>query len=184
MGITRLKYHDYGSDDWYFVTICTHNRGHFFGEIIHSEGEGAGEGAQDFAHPHSHPHLHPTIIGQIAHQYWMEIPKHFPFVVLDEFVVMPDHMHGLFYFDRPDYPYRLPRPNQFGPQSKNLASVIRGYKAAVKKYATMNNIPFAWQSRYHDYVVRTEKRLQIIRKYIRNNPQKWFEKKLSAKPHV
>src|SRR5258706_3555087 len=174
MGITRLKNHDYGSDNWYFVTICTHNREHFLGEIT------KGEGAQDLAHPH----LQPTTIGQIAHQYWTEIPNHFPFVVLDEFVIMPDHMHGVLYFDRPDYAHRIPRPNEFGPQSKNLASVIRGYKAAVKKYATMNDIPFAWQSRYHDHVVRTERRLQIIQRYIRNNPRKWFEKKLSAKPHV
>ena len=178
MGITRLKYHDYGSDNWYFVTFCTQDREHFFGEIINDRSApDLGERAQNFAHPH----LHQTTVGQIAYQYWKEIPKHFPFVILDEFVIMPDHIHGLLYFDKPDYPYRIPRPNRFGPQSKNLASVIRGYKAAVKKYATVNNIPFAWQSRYHNYVVRTEGRLQIIRKYIRGNPSKWFEKKRSSK---
>ncbi len=178
MGITRLKNYDYGSDGWYFITICTVKRKHFFGELTRGEGaQDLEEGAQNLAHPH----LHPSTMGEIAHLYWTEIPNHFPFVILDEFVIMPDHMHGLFYFDKPDYPYRIPRPNQFGPQSKNLASVIRGYKAAVKKYATMNNIPFAWQSRYHDYVIRTENRLQIIRRYIRHNPYKWFEKKRLAK---
>lgn len=158
----RLKNHDYGSDDWYFVTICTKNRERYFGEIIVDKN--IQQGTQNFAS------LQPTEIGKIAHQYWMEIPNHFPFVILDEFVMMPDHVHGLIYFNKPDYTYRIPHPNQFGPQSQNLASVIRGFKAAVKKYATMNNIPFQWQSRYHENVVRKEIGLQRIRKYIQYNP--------------
>ena len=125
---TRLKNHDYGSDDWYFVTICTKNRERYFGEIIQRVG------TQNFAS------LHPTPIGKIAHQYWLEIPNHFPFVILGEFIIMPDHVHGLIYFNKPEYPYRIQRPNEFGPQSQNLASVIRGYKAALKKYANINNI--------------------------------------------
>lgn len=171
-GPYRLKAHDYGSDDWYFVTICTKYREHYFGEIIQPLQHEVSV-AQNLAPPQ----MSLTPIGKIAFQYWTEIPDHFPFVVVDEFVIMPDHMHGLIYFNKPDHPYRLDKYNEFGPQSKNLASVIRGYKAAVKKYATLNNIPFQWQSRYHDHVVRTEKRLLIIQKYIRNNPSKWFEKK-------
>ncbi len=166
---TRLKNHDYGSDDWYFVTICTKNRERYFGEIMQPVG------AQNFASPQV-ASLHPTTIGKIAHQYWLEIPNHFPFVILGEFIIMPDHVHGLIYFNKPEYPYRIQRPNEFGPQSQNLASVIRGYKAAVKKYATINNISFLWQSRYHDHVVRTERELQAIRRYIQNNPVKWIEK--------
>lgn len=162
---TRLKNHDYGSDDWYFVTICTNNRERYFGEIIQRIG------TQNFASL-----LQPTPIGEIAHQYWMEIPNHFPFVVLSEFVIMPNHTHGLLYFNKPDFQYRIPHPNQFGPQSQNLASVIRGYKAAVKKYATINNILFSGQSLYHDHVVRTERELQAISRYIKNNPVKWLEK--------
>jgi putative transposase len=164
----RLKNHDYGSDGWYFVTICTNNRDHYFWEI--APHVGIYVGTQNFAS------LQPTPIGEIAHQYWMEIPNHFPFVVLDEFVIMPNHVHGLIYFNKPEYSYRIQQPNQFGPQSQNLASVIRGYKAAVKKYATINNISFSWQSRYHDHVVRTDRGLQAIRRYIKNNPTKWIEK--------
>lgn len=165
---TRLKNHDYGADGWYFITICTHNRENYFGEIFETQNIGV-VGTQNIAS------LQPTAIGKIAHQYWIEIPTHFPFVVLDEFVIMPNHVHGVFYFDKPEYEYRIHRLNQFGPQSQNLASVIRGYKAAVKKYATMNDISFAWQSRYHDYVVRTERELQAIRRYIQNNPKKWID---------
>jgi ATP-dependent DNA helicase RecQ len=161
---TRLKNHDYGADGWYFITICTHHRENYFGDITQNV-----VGTQNLAS------LQPTTIGKIAHQYWMEIPTHFPFVVLDEFVIMPDHVHGILYFDKPEHKYQIHRPNKFAPQSKNLASVIRGYKAAVKKYATMNNISFAWQSRYHDHVIRSERELQAVRRYIRNNPQKWID---------
>jgi len=162
---TRLKNHDYGSDNWYFVTICTHDREHYFGRIV---------GTQNFA-PLQCASLQPTPIGKIARQYWMEIPNHFPFVVLDEFVIMPDHIHGLIYFNKPDHAYRIQHPNQFGPQSQNLASVIRGYKTGVKKYATINNISFTWQSRYHDRVVRTSRELKTIRSYIQNNPGNWIK---------
>lgn len=166
----RLKNHDYGSDDWYFVTICTKNRERYFGEIINcNNSNGPVVGTQNLASL-----LQPTEIGKMANRYWMEITNHFPFVILDEFVIMPDHVHGLIYFDKPDYPYRIQRPNQFGPQSRNLASVIRGFKAAVKKYATMNNIPFQWQSRYHEYVIRNEASLRRIRNYIQRNPDRWF----------
>ena len=99
---------------------------------------------------------------------------------------MPDHVHGILNFNKPDCrdakfcvsaTTAMPTTNKFGPQSQNLASVIRGYKAAVKKYATINNIAFTWQPRYHDHVVREDRALQAIRRYIRNNPQKWIDSK-------
>jgi len=158
---TRLKNWNYGATGFYFITICTHDRENYFGDIVET---------QNFASPH----LNPTPIGKIAHQYWSEIPDHFPIVVLDEFVIMPNHVHGVLYFDKPEYEFRIHHPNQFAPQSQNLASVIRGYKASVKKYATLNNIEFAWQARYHDHIIRTERELQAIRRYIQNNPKKWL----------
>ena len=112
-----------------------------------------------------------TEIGKIARQYWMEIPNHFPFVVLDEFIVMPNHVHGILSFNKPGYSGE--GPNTFGPQSQNLASVVRGYKAATKKYATLNSLEFAWQPRYHDRVVRLDE-LMVTRRYIKNNPTKWM----------
>ncbi len=166
---TRLKNWDYGSTGFYFVTICTRHHENYFGDIIQPVE------TQNFASL-PYPQLHPTPIGKITNQYWSEIPDHFPFVVLDEFVIMPDHLHGVLYFDKPEYEFRIPQPNKFAPQSQNLGSVIRGYKAAVKKYAIMNSIEFSWQARYHDHVVRTERELQAIRRYIQNNPKKWMDK--------
>ena len=62
---------------------------------------------------------------------------------------------------------------RFGPQSGNLSSVIRGIKSAVTKYANEHNIPFAWQSRYHDHIIRNQLEMNRIADYIQNNPMKW-----------
>ena len=62
---------------------------------------------------------------------------------------------------------------QFGPQSGNLPSVVRGIKSAVTKYAIENDIPFAWQPRYHDHIIRNWTEMNHISQYIQNNPMKW-----------
>ncbi len=71
----------------------------------------------------------------------------------------------------------LPSPskNKFGPQTQNLASIIRGYKSGVTKYARNNNIDFAWQSRFHDHIIRNHAEHQRIKNYIINNPKNWNE---------
>ena len=71
---TRLEGYDYSQDGMYFVTICTKDREEFFGKI--EDGE-----------------MVLSKIGKIAEKFWKEIPKHFPFVILDEFVIMPNHVH-------------------------------------------------------------------------------------------
>jgi putative transposase len=80
IGSIRLKSHDYSGNGSYYITICTRRHIPFFGKIksgkiIHSE------------------------TGEIARKFWMEIPKHFPFAELDEFIIMPDHMHGIIIID-------------------------------------------------------------------------------------
>ncbi|NUQ43374.1 MAG: hypothetical protein HUU32_18445 [Calditrichaceae bacterium] len=157
----RLANWDYGSPGFYFVTICTQDRVCYFGDIISDDGDV----------PQPEYRLQETEIGQVARENWQKIPEHFPFVILDESVIMPNHLHGILFFDKPGYEEW--RKNQFGPQSQNLGSVIRGYKAGVKKYATMNNIEFAWQPRYHDHIIRSVQDLERIRQYIVNNPANW-----------
>jgi len=61
----------------------------------------------------------------------------------------------------------------FGPQSKNIASIIRGFKIGVKKYAVNNNIPFKWQPRFYDHIIRDDNDLNRIRKYLTDNPLNW-----------
>ena len=62
---------------------------------------------------------------------------------------------------------------RFGPQSGNLASVVRGIKSAVTKYANEHDIPFAWQPRYHDHIIRNQLEMNRIADYVQNNPMKW-----------
>src|SRR5262245_29153465 len=78
----RLASWDYGSHAAYFITICIHGRAHTFGEVI------GGKVAL-------------TPLGQAAWDCWYAIPEHFPFVLLDEFVAMPNHVHGIAIFDKP-----------------------------------------------------------------------------------
>lgn len=63
--------------------------------------------------------------------------------------------------------------NQFGPQSQNLASVIRGYKIGVTQFARQHNLPFAWQPRYHDHIIPSADEHARIQRYISTNPQTW-----------
>lgn len=161
---TWLKNWDYGSRGFYFVTICTKSKQPYFGQIVN---DARSQKMDNNVHSY-------TQIGDIANTYWSEIPKHFPFVELDAFVVMPDHIHGILFLNRPKY--ESWRTNSFKPQSENLASVVRGFKAAVKKYAVSNRLEFDWQPRYYDHVIHSEAELNAIRQYITDNPGKWLMK--------
>jgi REP element-mobilizing transposase RayT len=169
----RLPNWDYGRNGAYFVTICTANRECYFGDVANGEMKFSG-------------------IGELANKYWLEIPEHFPFVKLDAHVVMPNHVHGIIIIDKPgglgaaveaqnfappqspQPPLKPPQPkNKFGPQSQNLASIIRGYKTGVTKYARINHIDFAWQSRFHDHIIRNDGEYWRIKQYIIDNPRNW-----------
>ncbi len=78
--LLRLKNWDYSKDGVYFITICCHNKQKFFGNICND-------------------HFTLSKIGEISTQYWHEIPEHFSHVKLDEFVIMPNHIHGLIILD-------------------------------------------------------------------------------------
>ncbi|GAB7087223.1 transposase [Marinifilum fragile] len=79
---TRLQNWDYGSNGKYFIPICTCENEHFFGKITEEK-------------------MHLNAIGELADNYWHEIPNHFPYVHLDEFIVMPNHIHGILVIDDP-----------------------------------------------------------------------------------
>ncbi|AII51250.1 hypothetical protein N008_04545 [Hymenobacter sp. APR13] len=84
---------------------------------------------------------------------------------------MPDHVHGIIFFHKPDT--NTEAAATFGPQSQNLAAVVRGFKVGVKAWATRAGVEFTWQRRYFDRVIRNEVELQKAREYIRNNPSQW-----------
>ena len=159
----RLAKWDYGSNAGYFVTICTRDRACTFGEVINGE--------MRYSRP-----------GEISVMCCEQIPVHFPFVDLDGYVVMPNHVHLLLIFNKTDsgiQPLKgtnnpgACQGNLFGPQSQNLASVVRGFKVGVTKFTQEEHLPFAWQPRYHDHIIRDSKELEVLREYVTHNPARW-----------
>ncbi len=179
----RLRSWDYSSNAPYFVTICTANGEHHFGRIVNDK-------------------MQLSELGVAAKNCWAAIPEHFPFVVLGAYTIMPNHVHGIIIINKPiavetqyfaslhnpepssqnhSFQHDLPAlksnsqtGNQFGPQSKNLGSIIRGYKIGVTKHAKQNKIDFIWQSRFHDHIIRDDNEYRKIHKYIVTNPQNWI----------
>lgn len=162
----RAAFWDYSWNAAYFVTTCTKSRECWFGEI--SDGE-----------------MKLSTIGHIANSCWHEIPKHFPFVMLGAHIVMPNHVHGIIIINKPEVEtqnfaslHHINQPNnQFGPQSQNLASVIRGFKVGVTLNARQMHSDFSWQSRYHDHIIRNKDAYQTISEYIIGNPLTWKDDK-------
>lgn len=148
----RLKSHDYSGNAAYFVTICTKDMIQYFGNV-----NGGKMILNDF--------------GEYTQKCWNDIPKHFPNVSLKEFVIMPNHIHGIII--QKQYNNSHANKAAFGPQSKNLASIIRGFKIGVTKYAKKNQIKFKWHPRYYDHIIRDYKSYLRICKYIRLNPLNW-----------
>ena len=180
----RLKNWDYGSNAPYFVTICTDNKICYFGDV--KEGE-----------------MYLSDLGQLANKYWLEMEKKFPFVVLDHFIVMPNHVHGIINIDKPlsdgrDAIYRVSN-NADNPDAINRVSTVRKiggvtgsnnpmlhenlsrfmnwYKGRCTFEMRKINTKFSWQPRFHEHVIRNEEDYLKIAEYIQNNPCKWQEDK-------
>lgn len=156
----RLIGYDYSLPGYYYVTICTKDREHFFGEIQNGM-----------------MCLNDT--GQIAYQCWIDIQKHFPHIELDAFIIMPNHVHGII-IQNNDVGNKnfCSLPNELvlwqTKWGKTISSVIRGYKIGVTKWCRNNNYQnFGWQKSYYDHIIRNEEDLHRIRQYILNNPKKW-----------
>ena len=182
----RLKNWDYAWNAPYFVTICTKDRECYFGEMVKEE-------------------INLSEIGVIADKYWKTIPKHFPFVLLDEYVIMPNHMHGIIIINKPDHSNKrnenydtnvetlhatslhrsIPDPDgnekiaKISPKPGSLSTIIRSYKSNVTKHARQINSDFAWQSRFFDHVIRDNESFTKIRYYIWDNPIKWSTDELN-----
>jgi REP element-mobilizing transposase RayT len=116
--------------------------------------------------------MHLSAIGEMAEKYWLEIPKHFPFVKLGAFIIMPNHVHGIIILNKLNNEGDQTK-NKFGPQSKNLGSIIRGYKIGVVINARKVDSSFGWQPRYYDNIIHNEKSYHKISDYINRNPEQW-----------
>jgi putative transposase len=143
----RLRRYDYASTGAYFVTICAHNRECILGTI-----EADCMVVSD--------------IGNIAHRYWLEIPRHFPNVDLDDFIVMPNHLHGILIF----------QPTGAMNRAPTLGEVVRAFKArvsaAARKQFGQTGVS-VWQRNYYEHVIRKDEDMNHIRQYIIDNPKNW-----------
>jgi REP element-mobilizing transposase RayT len=170
----RLAGYDYSQAGAYFITVCTHNRAHLFGEI-------RGENTNT-------PEMILNDLGKMVKKCWKEIPQHFPDVELDEFVVMPNHIHGILAImtiqnvgvqnvgvQNVGVQNFEPLRNQFQhiiPRS--IGSVIRGFKIGVTKWCRAKSPGFSvWQRGYFEHVIRDDGSIKRIREYIVQNPTKW-----------
>lgn len=150
----RLPYFNYSSSAYYFVTICSNNRKEIFGEVDNGE-------------------VTLSSIGAVVHERWINIPIVAPYVELDIFQVMPNHFHGILFLNNPDEPADI-EEKKFQPQRNSLSIVVRNFKAAATARARQLYPKITiWQSRFFDRIIREEKELQRIRKYILDNPLQW-----------
>lgn len=194
---TRLQTWDYSNNGAYFITICTQNRNHFFGNIQNGI-------------------MQLSEIGKLAEQYWVEIPNHFPFIELGNFVIMPNHVHGILIVNNIATPTlsstepvetRLIASDNNGTRSiasdnnetrliaslqenvggfsgnknpmlnDNISKIIRWYKGRCSFECRKIQPNFAWQSRFHDHIISNSKSFDAIQNYIFENPLNWKDDK-------
>ena len=148
---TRLKEFDYSQSSYYFVTICLKNRKEFFSHIINSE-------------------LILTEFGKILDEVWNNLPKYYN-VELDYYTIMPDHFHGIVIIDN-----KLNVKDDLENKPLTLSDIIGKFKLlSTRKIRDILDIEneFEWQKSFYDRIIRNEKELYNIRKYIQENPLKW-----------
>jgi len=154
----RLDDFDYASDGYYFVTICTYQNKNIFCDNV-----GAG--------PCAGPILSLNKTGSMIESIWSEIPYYYPHVDIDEFVVMPNHFHGIIVMCDEYGPPRGAAPTVY----LSLSDIIHRFKSlTTTRYRQLTKgSGKLWQRSFHDHIIRNEKSLTDIRKYMRENPAKW-----------
>ena len=160
----RLRSWDYSTSWWYFITIATKKHENYFGQIRNGK-------------------VHLNEIGKIVKNEWLMTKELRENIDLDEFIIMPNHFHGILFILEHDEIRRDVARNvstnnsyfsQISPKSNSLSSIIRAFKSAVTRRVHKNCYDyFKWQDRFYDWIIRNENELYNIRKYIVQNPMKW-----------
>jgi REP element-mobilizing transposase RayT len=180
----RLSNWDYSSEGIYFITICCFENKMFFGEIIDKK-------------------MILNELGKMASLFWKKIHEHFSHVYPDEYVIMPNHIHGILILDysgvRTRHGVSLQSNigddvgpchgmahqgngiNKFSKPVKNSVSVIvNQYKSTLKRWCNKNGyVSFQWQSRFYDKIIWDENSVDEVRCYIRDNPRNWEKDELN-----
>lgn len=156
----RLPEYDYTQEGAYFITIVTQNRNYLFGKIV--EGDMC---------------LNP--FGNIVSQVWQSVPKHHPKTVVDPFIIMPNHMHGIIKIVGARRAVPLHQSEEFGkPVPGSIPTILRSFKSeTTRRNNILRSTPGAkvWQRNYYEHVIRDENDYESIYEYILTNPQNWLE---------
>jgi REP element-mobilizing transposase RayT len=170
----RWKGWDYRNAAAYFITICTKDRLPFLGNCTDGQ-------------------MHPSDMGMIANKFWAGIPRHFSNVDLGEYIIMPNHLHGVLILNTVSVEtlhcnvstMTTPtnKKNQFmsgiSPKPGSVSTIIRSYKSVCTKEINVKfpAAEFAWQTRFHDHIIRNLEEYNRIENYIINNPSNWNKDK-------
>ncbi|MGZ5243968.1 MAG: transposase [Bacteroidia bacterium] len=165
----------------YFITICMYEMVCYFGDVADGK-------------------MNLSEAGEIARKFWQEIPQHFPNCKLDEFIVMPNHVHGILILDNKanqnsgavetlhatsqneqlpqNQNLALTNPkneimSKISPKSGSISTIIRSYKSAVTKNVKLFQFDFSCQTRFHDHIIRNQNEYKRIAAYICENPMNW-----------
>jgi REP element-mobilizing transposase RayT len=169
----RLRDYDYSSTGIYFVTICTHGRACLFGEVIDGR-------------------VRLSEIGEIVREEWEKTAVVRSNLLLDEFVVMPNHFHAIIIIDNVGATHRVAlddpatenrathrvAPTSPGLITRSLGAIVGQFKSAVTKQINLlRNTPGVpvWQRNYYERVIRDDRELAAIREYIAANPAWWSD---------
>jgi REP element-mobilizing transposase RayT len=171
---TRLPEYDYSRGGYYFVTVCTHNRQNLFGRIEKG-------------------HMVLNEAGKIVEKCWLDLPNHYPNLNLDYYCILPNHLHLIMIIDNPVSVETGLRPVSIGNIVVNTETGLRPVSTiqskfhgipefirALKSFSSrriheqrQSKYPPIWQKNYYEHIIRNEKSLYEIRKYIQNNPLDW-----------
>jgi len=151
----RLKGYDYGQAGAYFVTIVTRDRECLFGDVVDGK-------------------MLLSNAGQMVQTVWENLPNHYANVTLDEFVVMPNHVHSvIFLTDNNGVGAGLKPAPTTDTKRHPLSEIVRAFKTFsarhINEQRTMTGVP-VWQRNYYEHIIRDESTLHRIREYIVNNP--------------
>jgi REP element-mobilizing transposase RayT len=156
---TRYRWRDYRSRGAYFVTICSHDKKHIFGEVENDE-------------------VHLLPIGRIADRELRTLGSHYANVSVDSHVVMPNHVHAIIVIDGDHQfapnPVALSPLGGISPAAGSLGAIVRSYKAGVTRRCHELGFPRGiWQPRFYDRIIRGDANISAVREYICNNPANW-----------
>jgi len=152
--INRLANYDYAENGAYFVTLCAKEKAHIFGKILSTANVGACI---------ARPQTQLSAIGELVEAAISSIDKHYQYVYVDKYVIMPNHIHMIVFIDGPAGGRAMHAPT--------LAQIMTQFKGIVSKQAKQK----IWQKSYYDHVIRNQHDYEKTWEYIDYNPDKWCD---------